>query len=87
MYCELISENEKIGIISFNNSGTIAILHLKSGYRKVEYLNSILSYLKSKNSFEKLQISVTSEMHYISLFKAIGFNKEPIEQFEMIKYF
>ena len=87
MYCELISENEKIGIISFNNSGTIAILHLKSSYRKVVHLNSILSYLKSKNSFGKFQISVTSEMHYISLFKAIGFNKEPIEQFEMIKYF
>jgi ribosomal protein S18 acetylase RimI-like enzyme len=84
-YFKLMHQDKNIGVISYDSSGRLSILYLKNDYQKIEYLNSIFHDIKSNENFDKIRLSVTSEMHYISLFKAVGFKKEPIEQFEMIK--
>lgn len=84
-YYKLIHHDENIGAISYDATGGLSILHLKDHYKKIEYLNSIFYYLRSKENFQRIRLSVTSEMNHVSLFKTIGFKKDPIEQFEMIK--
>lgn len=84
-YYKLVHQGKTIGAIAYDSTGVLSIMHLKESYRKLEYLNSIFDYLKSNENFEKINLSVTSETNYISLFKAIGFKKDAIEQFEMAK--
>lgn len=85
-YIKLMNQDKNIGVISYDSSGGLSILYLENDYQKIEYINSIFHYLKSNENFDEIRLSVTSEMHYVSLFKAVGFKKEPIEQFEMIKH-
>jgi len=84
-YYELMHQGKSVGAISYDTAGILSIMYIKEPYRKIDYLNSVFHYLKSKENFDTIKLSVTSEMNYIPLFKAIGFKKEPIEQFEMVK--
>ena len=84
-YYKLAHQGKTIGAIAYDSTGVLSIVHLKEPHPKIEHLNSIFNYLKSNEKFKKISLSVTSEMNYVSLFKAIGFKKDAIEQFEMAK--
>jgi ribosomal protein S18 acetylase RimI-like enzyme len=84
-YYRLKVDNETIGVIAFNRNGTLSIVHLKPDYKQKHYLESILNHLKTNEAITDINLSVTTEMNYVSLFKSVGFVKKELEQFEMIK--